>query len=130
MDYVLHRIDKETGGAKTISGEAKDVLMNYSWPGNVREMIGTIRRAAIMCDGDVITVDDLPLHLRGGLALTGQAYSDKSLDDAISELEKGMIVDALKRSQGSQAKAAKLLGISERSIWYRVKKYDIVTDMR
>ena len=131
IDYVLHRIGKEAEGIKAISGEAKGVLMSYSWPGNVRELIGTIRRAAIMCDGDVITVDDLPLHLRGGLTLTThQAYSDKSLDDAISELEKGMIVDALKRAQGSQAKAAKLLGISERSIWYRVKKYDIDMDIK
>jgi len=54
-------------------------------------------------------------------------YSDQSLDDAISILEKNMIVDALKKVQGSQAKAAKLLGISERSMWYRVKKYEIET---
>ena len=107
------------------------MLQDYNWPGNVRELIGTIRRAAIMCDGDVITIDDLPLHLRGGLTLTtGQTCSDKSLDDAISELEKGMIIDALKRAQGSQAKAAKLLGISERSIWYRVKKYAIDMDIK
>ena len=131
IDYALHNIEKETGRIMTVSDEAQGILLQYTWPGNVRELIGTIRRAAIMCDGDVITIDDLPLHLRGGLTLTtGQTCSDKSLDDAISELEKGMIIDALKRAQGSQAKAAKLLGISERSIWYRVKKYAIDMDIK
>ena len=57
-------------------------------------------------------------------------YSDRSLEDAISELEKNMIIDALKKTQGSQAKAAKILGISERSMWYRVKKYEIDMDIK
>jgi len=80
-----------------------------------------------MSDGDIIGLDDLPLHLRAEQPLSSPVYSDQSLDDAISVLEKSMIVDALKKVQGSQAKAAKLLGISERSMWYRVKKYEIET---
>jgi len=78
-----------------------------------------------MCDNNRITLDDLPLHLRGEQPLASISYSDKSLDEAISELEKRMIIDALKKTRGLQAKAAKLLGISERSIWYRIKKYSI-----
>lgn len=129
VDYVLHNIEKETGRVMTISDEAMGLLMKYLWPGNARELIGTIRRASVMCDGDVIGLDDLPLHLRAEhpYPLSGSVYSDQSLDDAISLLEKNMIVDALKKAQGSQAKAAKLLGISERSMWYRVKKYEIGT---
>ncbi|HBL22673.1 MAG TPA: hypothetical protein DDZ40_00975 [Deltaproteobacteria bacterium] len=103
------------------------LLINYSWPGNARELIGIIRRASVMCDGDVIGLDDLPLHFRAEHPLSGSVYSDQSLDDAISVMEKNMIVDALKKVQGSQAKAAKILGISERSMWYRVKKYEIET---
>ena len=84
-----------------------------------------------MCENDMITVDDLPLHLRGDLSLASQTtYSDGSLEDAISALEKNMIIDALKKTQGSQAKAAKILGISERSMWYRVKKYEIDMDIK
>ncbi|HOL06415.1 MAG TPA: helix-turn-helix domain-containing protein, partial [Syntrophorhabdaceae bacterium] len=56
-----------------------------------------------------------------------QYYSDMSLDEAISSLEKKMIEEALKKTRGMQAKAAKLLGITERSMWYRVKKYGIET---
>ncbi len=131
IDYALHGLEKDKGKMMAISDEARGILLQYTWPGNVRELIGIMKRAVIMCESDIITVDDLPLHLRGGYSLASQAtYSDKSLDDAISELEKNMIVDALKKTQGSQAKAAKILGISERSMWYRVKKYEIDMDMK
>ncbi|MDD3847619.1 MAG: sigma-54 dependent transcriptional regulator [Syntrophorhabdaceae bacterium] len=125
VDHVLQNIEKETGRIMTLSDDAMGLLINYPWPGNARELIGTIRRASVMCDGDVIGLDDLPLHLRADHPLSGSLYSDQSLDDAISVLEKNMIIDALKKVQGSQTKAAKLLGISERSMWYRVKKYEI-----
>jgi DNA-binding NtrC family response regulator len=127
VDYALRNIEQETGRVVMMSDDAMGLLMNYSWPGNARELIGIIRRASVMCDGDVIGLDDLPLHFRAEHPLSGSVYSDQSLDDAISVLEKNMIVDALKKVQGSQAKAAKILGISERSMWYRVKKYEIET---
>lgn len=127
VDYVMRKIEQETGRVVMISDDAMGLLMNYSWPGNARELIGIIRRASVMCDGDVIGLDDLPLHFRAEHPLSGSVYSDQSLDDAISVLEKNMIVDALKKVRGSQAKAAKILGISERSMWYRVKKYEIET---
>jgi len=131
IDYVLHGLAKDKGNIIAISDEAQGILLQYKWPGNVRELIGIMRRAAIMCENDMITVDDLPLHLRGDYSLASQTmYSDRSLEDAISELEKNMIIDALKKTQGSQAKAAKILGISERSMWYRVKKYEIDMDVK
>ena len=79
-----------------------------------------------MCDGNLITRDDLPLHLKGDYRLEGGVYSDTLLDDAISALEKRMVIDALKKTNNSQVRAAKRLGISERSMWYRVKKYGIL----
>jgi two-component system, NtrC family, response regulator AtoC len=131
IDYVLHNLQKDKGKILSVSDEARAILLQYKWPGNVRELIGIIRRAAIMCESDMIIVDDLPLHLRGDYSLASQTtYSDNLLDAAISELEKNMIVDALKKTQGSQAKAAKILGISERSMWYRVKKYEIDMDIK
>jgi DNA-binding NtrC family response regulator len=131
VDYVLHGLEKDKGKIIAISDEARGILLQYKWPGNVRELIGIMRRAAIMCENDMITVDDLPLHLRGDMSLASQTmYTDGSLEDAISALEKNMIIDALKKTQGSQAKAAKILGISERSMWYRVKKYEIDMDIK
>jgi len=127
IEHVLLGHENESGRIVTIDEDAYGMLIQYSWPGNVRELISVIHRAVVMCDGDVITADDLPLYLKGGLQLAGQPYSDVTLDEAISELERNMITDALKKCQGSQAKAARLLGISERSMWYRVKKYEIDT---
>jgi DNA-binding NtrC family response regulator len=125
IEKFLLDISKDSGRLVRIADDAQRLLLNYPWPGNVRELINVIKRAAIMCDADRITLDDLPLHLRGEQPLASISYSDKSLDEAISELEKRMIIDALKKTRGLQAKAAKLLGISERSIWYRIKKYSI-----
>jgi transcriptional regulator with GAF, ATPase, and Fis domain len=65
--------------------------------------------------------------MKGNYRLEMQYYSDMSLDEAISSLEKKMIEEALKKTKGMQAKAAKLLGITERNMWYRVKKYGIET---
>jgi two-component system response regulator AtoC len=127
IEYILLEFEKESDRIINIAEDAHEVMVQYSWPGNVRELISVIRRAAVMCDGDTVTIDDLPLYLKGGYQLAGQPYSDITLDEAISELEKKMITEALKKSQGSQTQAAKLLGISERSMWYRVKKYEIDT---
>ncbi|MEN6614976.1 MAG: sigma-54 dependent transcriptional regulator [Syntrophorhabdus sp.] len=127
VDLVLRTIENDTGRVMTLSDDAINILMAYSWPGNARELIGTIKRAAVMCDSDIIGLDDLPLHLRTQQTLAGSVSSEKLLDDAISVLERTMIIDALKQSNGSQTRAAKLLGISERSMWYRVKKYEIET---
>ncbi|MHB8109368.1 MAG: sigma-54-dependent transcriptional regulator [Syntrophorhabdaceae bacterium] len=127
VNLVLRNIENDTGRVMTVSDDATTILMAYPWPGNARELIGAIKRAAVMSDSDIIGIDDLPLHLRAEHPLTGKVNSEKLLDDAISALEKTMIVDALKQCNGSQARAAKLLGISERSMWYRVKKYEIET---
>jgi len=132
VDKVLLDISKDTGVMVSMDKDVRELFINYSWPGNVRELINVIKRASAMCDNNHITVDDLPLHLKplhmkGNYRLEMQYYSDMSLDEAISSLEKKMIEEALKKTKGMQAKAAKLLGITERSMWYRVKKYGIET---
>jgi len=125
IDRILLDMGKEKGVTIGISEESMERLLAYDWPGNVREVINVIKRASIMCEDNIITRDDIPLYITGEQRLIYTSFTDTSLDQAISELEKRMIVDALKKSNGSQARAAKLLGISERSMWYRVKKYEI-----
>ena len=125
VERYLTAISKDAGKIFNISKDVWNLFLEYDWPGNVRELVNVVKRAAIMCDGNLITLDDMPLHLKGDYRLEGNVYSDTLLDDAISALEKKMIVDTLKKTKGSQVKAAKLLGISERSMWYRVKKYGI-----
>jgi transcriptional regulator with PAS, ATPase and Fis domain len=129
IDRTLINVSEKSEDVVEIDEETRNKLIAYNWPGNVRELINVVKRAAIMCENKHITIDDLPLHLRGNYSFKEvKTFSDKSLDEAISELEKNMIIDALKVTKGQQARAAKILGISERSMWYRVKKYDISDD--
>jgi len=116
-----------------ISSAALQLLMGFQWPGNVRELKNVIERAAVMAEEGMIEPQHLPVQISGGLV--GQAMQEvpeqASLDDRMAEIEKRFIIDALTRADGVQVKAAQILGIKERSLWHRVKKYNIdVTTIR
>jgi transcriptional regulator with PAS, ATPase and Fis domain len=110
-----------------ISSAALQTLMGFNWPGNVRELKNVIERAAVMAENGVIEPQHLPVQVSGGVV--GQAMQEvpeqASLDDRLGEIEKRLIIDALMRADGVQVKAAQILGIKERSLWHRVKKYEI-----
>ena len=105
------------------------LLMGYSWPGNIRELQNTIERAAVLTDTGEIETEHLPGNITRGLSgLTYRRESgekDVSIDDQIKEIEKGIIIEALRKSDGVQIKAAEALGINQRSLWHRVKKHNI-----
>lgn len=115
----------------SISTEALQVLSSYQWPGNVRELQNVIESAAVLAADEI-----RPVHLPGHLTRdwkTGAISSNdmepvsdsQNLDNRLRELERAMIIEALTRSDGVQVKAAKILGIKERSLWHRIKKLDI-----
>jgi Nif-specific regulatory protein len=108
---------------KRIATPAIDMLMSYHWPGNVRELENIVERAVLTCDGQVIHGHDLPPTLQTAEASGTTVQS--SLSDAIEQFEKDLIVDALKSSRGNRAKAARLLGTTERIIGYKIRKYEI-----
>ena len=108
---------------RRISTPAIDMLVSYHWPGNVRELENTIERAVVTCDGQVVHGHHLPPTLQTAEA-SGTAVQT-SLSDAVEQYEKDLIVDALKSARGNRAKAARLLGSTERIIGYKVRKYGI-----
>ena len=108
---------------KRISTPAIDMLMSYHWPGNVRELENIIERAVLVCDGQVIHGHHLPPTLQTAEASGTEATA--SLDDAVEQLERDMILDALKSTRGNRAKAARLLQTTERILGYKVMKYEI-----
>ena len=120
--FAEHFLAKAPKSAR-LSGPALDLLLGYQWPGNVRELQNALTRAAVVCDG-VIEPRHLPSDLSGGLAAISMA-EDATMDERLREMEKGMIVEALRQTNGVQVKAAKRLGINERSLWHRIKKYGI-----
>ena len=116
----------------TVSTEALRCLWTYPWPGNIRELQHVLEGAMVLSDG-VILPEHLPPAVQRGVktAATGNVAPvvTGSLDEALEEWERRAILDALQKAHGVQARAAKILGITERSLWYRVKKLKIQVRM-
>jgi Nif-specific regulatory protein len=107
----------------SISTSAMDLLINYHWPGNVRELENCIERAVLMSNDGVIHGHNLPLILQP-ISFTG-TNTTGSLQAALDNLERELIIDAIKSSHGNLAKAARILGITERIIGLRVAKHGV-----
>jgi len=128
IDYFLKKYSKENQKPiSDISKEARFLLLRYPYPGNVRELENLIERAVVLCRGEVITTQDLPFHLKEEKSekLWESSKKEKSLPESLEEIEKDTILKALHQYQGVQTKAAESLGISERVLRYKVKKYRI-----
>ena len=122
IDHFLRRFAEKNG--KTIRGlthEAREILLRYDYPGNVRELENLIERAVVLTRDDVIGSGDLPLTVQAPESESGDR--EANLTSAVEALERRMIRDALARSDGVQTHAAALLGISERALRYKLIKY-------
>lgn len=118
-EYFLKEANqKYNKNIRRISTPAIDLLMQYNWPGNVRELKNYIERAVLLCDEDTIRSYHLPSVLQG-------KQQPLSLSAAVEQLEREMIVEALKISKGKQTKAAAYLGITLRMLNYKLNKYKI-----
>jgi two-component system NtrC family response regulator len=128
IEHFLKKYSRENQKpVVSLSKEAKDLLMNYHYPGNVRELENIIERAVVLSRGDSITTQDLPLNLRESKVedLMKEAGGGRSLRETLEEIERIRITQALEKSHGVQTKAAEELGISERVLRYKMKKYGI-----
>ncbi len=114
----------QNGRRREISPEALALLMAYDWPGNVRELESLLERAILLGEGDVIQPADLPASLRargsGPRALAGLEIPDAGIN--LDEIERGLIEKALSKSEGNVTRAARLLGLTRRTLQYRLEK--------
>jgi len=123
-DHFLEIYAKENlKDIKRFSTPAIDMLMDYHWPGNVRELENCIERAVLLCDSGVIHSYHLPPTLQTGME--SNTLPAHSLEDAVANLEKEMIIDALKNSRGNATEAAAILNTTIRKFNYKAKKYGI-----
>ena len=123
-EHFLERYARENG--KEIDGlsrEAKDLLLKYDYPGNVRELENIIERAVVISRGPVISVEDLPFQERA--PGNGTERSGSLMKDSVEALEQRLIEDAMRQVNNNQSRAADLLGISERMLRYKLKKYGL-----
>lgn len=107
-----------------ISTPAIDMLTSYHWPGNIRELENCIERAVLLCSADVIRSEHLPPSLQ--IIKKSQSVTHRSMAEIIANNEMELIIDALKKSGGKQRQAAWELGITERILGYKIKKYGII----
>jgi len=118
------------------SADALQAMANYPWPGNIRELQNCVERATIVASSNTIEENDLPAYLFGARPVDNSAGAfladgvgfPEDLDAALANVEKSYILAALQETNGVQAAAAQLIGISERSLWYRLKKLEIHVD--
>lgn len=123
-DHFLEKYAAENQkDIRRFSTPAIDMLMDYHWPGNVRELENCIERSVLLCEEGVIHSYHLPPTLQTGRA--SGTLPDLSLDQAVKNLEKEMIIDAMKNTRGNISQAAKVLKTTVRKVAYKAKKYGV-----
>ena len=124
IDHFIENFSKENSKHITgLTAEARDLLLKYDYPGNVRELENILERAVVIARDEYITINDLPFK-NDLLNEHGKKKISGSLRESMEELEKVLIAEAMEKNLNNQSKAADLLGMSERMLRYKLKKYD------
>jgi len=123
-------ISKHSAGAnrqiRGLTAGARNLIMSYSWPGNVRQLESAIERAILLCEGNEIGIEDLPVEIRQE-GTSAAAFNFKLPPEGISfdEVERSLITQAMEQTNWNITRAAKLLGLSFRTLQYRLEKFGI-----
>jgi two-component system NtrC family response regulator len=126
INHFICKYKSESGKENLeFSREATDLLMKYNYPGNIRELENIVHHSVVLARGNVISSSDLPQNLinSGVKENSFEANSNETLPEQVEKLEKMLVLNALKRTNNNQLRAAKLLGISERNLRYRLEKW-------
>ncbi len=125
VDHFIRKFGKKEGKhIEGISAEAMNLLVQYSFPGNIRELENVIERAVVFCEGNHITSPDLPVFLKKKKE-EDLISSELSLTDKVQRLEIIEIENALRENNGIKSRAARSLGITERMLGYKMKIYNL-----
>jgi len=124
IDVFIQRLAAENGKhVAGVSREAMDMLMKYFWPGNVRELENIMQQSVVLCRQDTITSEDLPPRVHELRSEKGAHQEEGRFTEKVEAYEQSLIINALKEAGGIQTRAAELLGMGERHLRYKLKKY-------
>jgi len=125
IDHYLEKFTRENGkNIQGLTAEARDLLLKYDYPGNIRELVNIMERAVVIAREDYITVGDLPFKNESFNNFSGRNISG-SLLEMREELEKNLIIEAMAKEDNNQTRAAASLGMTRRMLRYKLKKYDL-----
>ena len=126
IDYFLKEAATEVGSKVTgITDTVLTVLSRYDWPGNIRQLRNTIRTMVVMCDRDRLDARDIPPDIAQRPQLIAGSQPATLGDVSLNELEKQAIEETLAKTKGNREKAAKILGIGERTLYRKIKEYNL-----
>lgn len=127
IEYFLKKHTRNTSRLVTgLTAETRKVMMDYSWPGNVRQLESAIERAILLCEGDQITLEDLPTEVRQEVGPASEgAFKLPAEGINFEDVERNLITQAMEQTDYNITKAAKLLGLTFRTLQYRLEKFGI-----
>src|SRR3954463_8230410 len=130
---IEHFVKKHTRGTHkkiTFTPEARHLLDDYPYPGNIRQLESALERAILLCENDTITVDDLPPEMTSGnrAAVSGDLFRLPPEGVNFEDVERSLIMQAMDRTDNNITKSAKLLGLTFRTLQYRLEKFGFKKD--
>ena len=126
ISHILKRLRViRESRVKNFSNEAMDVLLNYDFPGNVRELENIIEHAMIVCQGETIDRHHLPLSLQKDITSSMAAHHTAPTTDAVETSEKKLLLDMLQKYSWNKGKTAAALNINRTTLWRKIKRYNI-----
>jgi len=128
VDYLLDKLGRKNNRPiRTVSREFLDALGRHEWRGNVRELENVLERALILCRADTLDLRDLPDHLLASAPAARPAHQARTGESPLEAAERQALEETLRKYAGHRERTAQALGISRRTLQYRLKKYGLTT---
>jgi DNA-binding NtrC family response regulator len=130
IEYFLKKHTRGTDRKIKISSDARRTLEDYAYPGNVRQLESALERAILLCENDTITIDDLPPEMSqtAKTASSGDLFKLPAEGVNFEDVERSLIMQAMERTDYNITKSARLLGLTFRTLQYRLEKFGIKRD--
>ncbi|MCI0443507.1 sigma-54 dependent transcriptional regulator [bacterium] len=129
VEFFLKRLARENKrNGIQLDPEAMELLLDYPWPGNIRELENVLERAVVLCDSDRITANELPFVHESSASSSEMPIQifNANLDDRLADIEKQLLLKAMQEAHGVKTRAARSLGIKTSTLYYKLEKYGLI----